>query len=204
MSALMIVLAVIVLIAWLPLGCAASYDGSPRIDVRVGPVRFTVVPGKDKPKKKKKPKKEKPKKETKAKETAGEKKEKKKITLSQIRQFIPMVQTALRAVRRLLKAIAFTTLKVHVTYGAEDPADTGIRYGQAWAIIGAVTPVLENTFTVKKRDLQAIYDPDAEGFTIEAEVKARLFVWQIIAIAVSAGVKILIQFLKMKKGGAKK
>jgi len=196
-KALIIVLAILAILAWIPLKCRARYDGAPQVKVQVGPVRFTVYPGKEKKEKKPKVKIEKAPKEKKP----DEPKKKTQITLNGIVQYVPLVQTALRALGRLIRSIA-VRLKVHVTYGAADPADAALHYGQAWAIIGAVTPVLDNTFTIKKRDLQAVFDPEETGFTILAELTARIFVWQILAIAVSAGVKILIQFLKIRKGGA--
>ncbi|MBE6954828.1 MAG: DUF2953 domain-containing protein [Ruminococcaceae bacterium] len=198
MKALLIVLAILVLLAWIPLKCCARYLGSPQVDLRVGPLRFAIYPSKEKPKKK--PKTEKPTKQPKEQQPAQQKKS---FTPDAILQYVPLAQTALNTLGRLCRSIA-VKVKLHVTYGAEDPADAAVRYGQAWAIIGAITPILERTFHIKKRDMQAIFDPEETGFSIETDVQARLFVWQIIAIVVSVGGKILIQFLKIRKGGANK
>ena len=199
MKVLLIILAILVLLAWIPIRCCARYLGAPQVDLRVGPLRFAIYPGKEKTKKKPKEKAkqlEKPKKEQPA-------KQKKSFTPEALLQYVPLAQTALQTLGRLCRSIA-VKLKLHVTYGAEDPADAALRYGQAWAIIGAVIPVLETAFHIKKRDVQAVFDPDEHGFSLETELTARLFLWQIIAIAVSAGVKLLLQFLKIRKGGASK
>lgn len=200
MKALIITLAILLVLAWIPISCRARYLGAPRVDVRVGPVRFRVYPGKDKPKKQPMIKIEKSSKKSEGEQPEGTKK---KVTLDGIMQYLPLAQTGLKTLGRLFRTIA-VRLKLHVTYGAEDPADAAVRYGQAWAIIGVVTPVLEKTFHIKKRDVQAIFDPEETGFAIEVDLTARLFVWQVLAIVVSAGIKLLVQFLKIRKGGANK
>ena len=200
MKALIIILTMLFLIAWIPIKCCARYLGAPQVNFKVGPLRFAIYPGKEKKKKAPKVKIEKAAKKPKQEKPAQEKKS---FSPDTIFQYMPLAQTALQTVGRLFRSIA-VRVKLHVTYGAEDPADAAVRYGQAWAIIGAVTPILEKTFHIKKRDLQAVFDPEETGFSIETDIQARLFVWQIISLAVSAGVKLLFQFLKIRKGGAKK
>ena len=200
MKALIIILAVLTVIAWIPIKCCASYLGTAQVDIKVGPIRFAVYPGKKKKKNAPKVKIEKAEKKPKQ-ETPAQ--EKKSFSLDNAAQYMPLAQTALQTVGRLFRSIA-VRVKLHVTYGAEDPADAAVHYGQARAIIGTITPILEKTFHIKKRDMQAVFDPEETGFSIETNIQARLFVWQIITIAVHAGVKLLFQFLKIRKGGAKK
>ncbi len=205
MKGLLIFLTIVVLICLIPLGCRVRIDQGTILRVFIGPFHMQILPKKEgaKPKKEEKPKEKKPKKPKKPKKT-GEEKPKKKFKLSDLSDFMPMIRTALRAVGSLRRSVVLQRMMIHVTYGAKDAASKGINYGRAWAAIGMLTPPLESVFRIRKRDLQALFDPDAEGFSLEMDLQARLLLGQILWIGLYYGVSILMQFLRFqrtKKGG---
>lgn len=203
MKGLLIFLAVVVLICLIPLGCRVLISEGTVLRVFIGPFHMQILPKKDgkKPKKEKKPKQKKPKKPKKPKQP-GEEKPKLKFKLSDLSYFMPMIRNALRAVGSLRRSVVLQKMKIHITYGAKDAAARGTNYGRAWAAIGMLIPPLESAFRIRKRDLQALFDPDAEGFSLEMDLQARLLLGQILWIGLYYGGSILIQllrFLRAKK-----
>ena len=197
MTALIIVLAVLLFLALLPLGCCVDYDGSGlRVRFTAWFLRVTLYPGKEKPKraaKKKSAQREaKLKKEKEPKPGAGLR----AGDLWKLRELLGVVFDALGSLRR---SIRVRLLFVRVIYGAEDAATRAIRYGQAWALIGAVTPLLENNLKIRKRDIQAVWDAQATGPELTLTAQVTIHVWQIIVLAARYGWRTLRVFLKMKK-----
>ena len=193
MTALIIVLAVLLFLALLPLGCRVNYDGEGlRVQFTAWFLRMTLWPGREKPEKQKKapkaPKAEKKEPKPGAGLRAGD--------LWKLRELLGVVFDALGSLRR---SIRVRLLFVRVIYGAEDAATRAIRYGQAWALIGAVTPLLENNLKIRKRDIQAVWDAQATGPELTLTAQVTIHVWQIVVLAARYGWRTLRVFLKMKK-----
>lgn len=211
----LIALAVIVVLAILPLGASVKYDSSGTL-VRIiaGPIRFTVVPGKKKPKpleEADKPKEEKSKK----KKTATGKKKKKTDEIPEpekpkqkggpITDFLPLVRIALECLGDFPKTLRLNVLEVKVILAGDDPCDLATNYGKIWAAIGNLWPRLEKIFIIRKRDINVECDFTADETLVIARVDLTLTLGRLISWLVRYGVRALKEFMKInksRKGGA--
>ena len=128
MTALWVLLglvALLLMLAWMPVGAAVTYDSAFRVRVQVGFLRFTVYPAPEKGKKEKKGKK-------KQSEAKMEKKPFSSPNRRQIRYSVDTLVPALwRALVRFGRRIRVPLLRLHVAFGGEDPADVAVLYGKS-------------------------------------------------------------------------
>ena len=203
----LIFLAILVLLAILPLGASVLYDADgPRVRIVAGPVKIQVFPMKKKPKKDK-PKKEKPKKESKKPAQAGEEQKPfpKPKTGGSWTDFLPLVQVALDLLNDLRRKLRVNELKLHLTMAGDDPCDLAINYGRMNASLAALIAQLERVLVIKKRDVHIDCDFTASETVILARLDLTITLGRILSIAVRYGVRGLTTFLKIKKqreGGA--
>ena len=203
----LVTLAVLVLLAILPLGASVLYDEEGAV-VRVvaGPLKIKVFPLKKKPKKDK-PKKEKPKKEKKAgkEKKPAEPKPPKPKTGGSWTDFLPLVYLALDLLNDLRLKLRVDHLKLHLTMAADDPCDLAINYGRMNAAVAGLITQLERFLVIKKRDVHIDCDFTASDTVVIARLDLTITLGRILAIAVGYGVRALMIFLKIKKqreGGA--
>ena len=193
MIGLGIALLIVILLWNLPLGIDGEYSQSGAVVKLVaGKLSILVYP---RDKKEKIPKE---KKNQQAKEKTEQTKRGGKILL-----FRELLGVALRALNCLRKKIRMETLTLHLTLGGagDDPAGAAILYGRAWAAIGALTPLLEQTFTISKRDIQVAIDFSEHETVIYARGRITLKLGDILYIAVYYGISALRIYFKHKKGG---
>lgn len=95
-------------------------------------------------------------------------------------------QELLELVGRVLCMPVLDPFILRVTFGGDDPADTAIRYGQAWAMVGAVMPVLEHSFQIGKRDIDVCCKPDEENISVYAKAGLSVRIGQCVSLAVYA------------------
>ncbi len=203
----LIALAVIVLLAILPLGVSAKYDaGGPVVRIIAGPIRLTLIPSK----KKKKKKEEKPKEPEKPKETkkVQPKKKKQENSGGSLLDFLPLVQLALDFLGDFLsRKLRLNRLEAKVILAGDDPCDLATNYGRAWAVLGNLVPQLERFFVIKKRDLQVECDFTADKTLISARLDLTITLGRLIGLVSVYGFKALREYLKirkLRKGGATK
>ena len=205
----LIALAVLVLLAILPLGASVLYDeDGPRVRIVAGPLKIQVFPLKKKPKKNK-PKAEKPKKDKKPKKAApeGEKPEPfpKPKTGGSWTDFLPLVRAALDLLNDLRRKLRVDHLKLHLTLAGDDPCDLAVNYGRMNASLAALIAQLERFLVIKKRDVHIDCDFAASETVILARLDLTITLGRILSIAAVYGVRALTTFLKIKKqreGGA--
>ena len=200
----LITLAVLVLLAVLPLGVSVCYDedGS-RVRVLAGPVKFQVFPLKKKEKTSEKPRKKPVKKAPAAKKTA--KPAPKPENGGSWKDFLPLVQIGLDFLNDFRRKLRVNELKLHMTMAADDPCDLAINYGKMNASLAALLAQLERFLVIKKRDVHIGCDFTARETLILARVDLTITLGRLLSIAVRYGVKALAAFLKIKKqrkGGA--
>lgn len=183
MKALLISLGVLLLIGLLPVGAYARYDRfGPFFELIIGPVRVQLLP-----KEKKKPPKEK-------------KKELKKPIGGLIRDFYPFVKLGLHFLSCFFRKLRVKILTLHVGFGgAGDPAKAAIQYGRAWAVIGTVMPQLRRFLRIKKENVSASCDFTSGEMMVYGELKATLFLGDLIAMAIRYGLRALKLLLAMQK-----
>ena len=205
----LIALAVLVLLAILPLGASVLYDeDGPRVRIVAGPLKIQVFPLKKKPKKNK-PKAEKPKKDKKPKKAApeGEKPEPfpKPKTGGSWTDFLPLVRVALDLLNDLRRKLRVDHLKLHLIMAGDDPCDLAVNYGRMNASLAALIAQLERFLVIKKRDVHIDCDFAASETVILARLDLTITLGRILSIAAVYGVRALTTFLKIKKqreGGA--
>ena len=203
----LIFLAILVLLAILPLGASVLYDADgPRVRIVAGPVKIQVFPMKKKPKKDK-PKKEKPKKEQKKPAQAGEEQKPfpKPKTGGSWTDFLPLVQVVLDLLNDLRRKLRVNELKLHLTLAGDDPCDLAVNYGRMNASLAALIAQLERVLVIQKRDVHVDCDFTANETVILARLDLTITLGRILSIAVRHGVRGLMTFLKIKKqreGGA--
>lgn len=158
----LVVLGVFLLILVLPVSARVAFHGELRIQVRVLAIPFTVYPRKEK--KKREARKA-------GRKRPAPKKTKKKDGLSSVgamlkedgvgataRYLSEMAALVKTAAVRVLRAITVRELKLRLTVGGEDAAQTAIRHG---ALCGAVFPALaalEGSMRVRRREVQVTPD----------------------------------------------
>lgn len=195
----LIALAVIVLLAMLPLGVSAKYDADGLLArLILGPVRLKVYPFPEKKdKKEKKPKKKK---------TAGQKKTvdkpKEEKTAGKLTDFLPLAETALAFLKDFRKKLRVDLLEMKIVMAGDDPCDLAVNYGRAWAAVGNLMPRLERVLKIKKREISVECDFTAEHTCIYARMDVTITLGRLLYLAVRYGTRALKQFMNIKKGGA--
>ena len=171
MLALAIVVSLLVLIAFLRFGVIVEYNEEGfLLWAKAGFIKFKLL---DKDKKKKKPKK-KP-------------KEKKKTDLKALKpgslsEFMDTLRAVKKTLDRLRRRLLIKKLIIYYTSAGEDPANTAIMFGAANAVFGAIIPVLERSFRIRRRDLRAMVDFNAKEQGIYANVSISIAVWEVIYV----------------------
>ena len=200
-----IALGVLVLLAILPLGVSFLYDSNgPVASVLAGPLRIVVFPSK-----KHKPKKEKPKKAT-QKENPNSKagtKGSKSAKGGSLKDFMPLVQTALDFLGDFRRKLRIRRLELNVILAGGDPCDLAINYGKAWAALGNLWPRLERIFVIKKRDVEIQCDFEASQTLVTARLEVTITLGRLLALVVVYGFRGLKEFIKLqniRKGGTVK
>ena len=208
----LIALAVLVLLAILPLGASVLYDeDGPRVRILAGPLKIQVFPLKkkkkqDKPRKAKSQKQKKPKKA--AAETAPAEKPNpapKPKSGGSWTDFLPLVRIALDLLNDLRRKLRVDHLKLHLTMAADDPCDLAVNYGRMNASLAGLIAQLERFLVIKKRDVHIDCDFTASQTLILARLDLTITLGRILSIAVIYGLRALTTFLKIKKqreGGA--
>ena len=218
MIVLAIILVLLFLLLILPVGAKVVYsDTGVALYIAAGPLRIQILPKRKKNKKEKEPgaKKKKKSKEPKNKDKKSKKDKKengsvpKKKLGGQIAFFRQLLGIGLDALGCLRRKLKMNDLVLYLTVGGkqDDAAGSAILYGRAWAAVGALTPLLENTFHIGHRDIQVFLDYSHEENVIYAEACITIRIGQILWVALFYGIKVLIVFIKhskqSKKGGTK-
>ena len=207
MKALLIILAVLVLLALIPLGAHVRYDiEGAFVWVVAGPFRIRLLP--KKPKKQKKAGKEKKKKEKKPKKPKepepAEKKEKQPVG-GLIRDFMPFVRLGLDLLGCFFRKLRVPVLTLHIGFGgAGDPAGAAINYGRAWSAIGAIMQPIRAKTRIRKENVSCSCDFTQGDMRVFAECKAVFLLGDLVAMAVRYGLRALRLYLRMKKNKKKR
>lgn len=169
MIVLGIIIAVIALVTLIRVGIMAEWDGALTLRLTVGPFRFKLTSGHKK-------KEDKPKQSAKSGKT-------KKSSSPWPRVLLTNWQELLELVGRVLRMPLLDPFILRVTFGGEDPADRAIRYGQAWAVVGAVMPLLEHSFNIGKRDIDVCCKPEENNITVYAKAGLSARIGQCFSLA---------------------
>lgn len=200
---LLLVLAVLALIGCIPVGVDAAYRTEGLfVSAKLGPFRLQILPRKPK----------KPKKTPRSAKTAAPTAEKSDAAAADAPKkslslpggmdgILRIAQLAVDVLGDLRRKLRVEELTVRVTVGG-DPADAAMAYGRAWALIGALMPLLERILVIKKRDIQPVLDYNEEKMSVSARLVLTITVGRALALALRAGVGFLRLLHETKKGGA--
>lgn len=202
----LITLAVLLLLASIPLGAQICYDSQGlKIRIIAGFLRFAVFPF---PKRKKKPKKDaeaqKAKKnQEKAAQSSAQPKEEKKG--GSLRDFLPFVNVMLDFMNQFRRKLRVNHLQLKLILAGDDPCDLAVNYGRAWAALGNLMPMLDRFFVIGKRECEVECDFTAAETLVMARMDLTLGFGQLVSMGAVYGVRLLKEFLifkKKRKGGA--
>ena len=169
MLALAIVIAVIVLLAFLRFGVIAEYNKEGfRIWAKAGFIKFELLKG-DK-KKQKKPKKP--------------KKDKKGINVKpgSLKEFKEMLKAVFDMLGRFKRRLLIKELKLYYTSASENPVSTALQYGAANAFFALIVPKIKKSFRVKKLDMKTGFDFTTQEQGIYAKANLSIAVWEAIYV----------------------
>ena len=203
MKVLLIILAVLVLLALIPLGARVRYDAEGAfVWLVIGPIRIRLLP--KKPKKPQKPKKPKEKKEKKSKKKDGKDKEdkpkEKQPIGGLIHDFMPFVKLGMDLLGCFFRKLRIPVLTLHLGFGgAGDPASAAVNYGRAWSAIGAIMQPIRAKTRIKKENVSCSCDFTRDDMRVFAELKAVFALGDLAAMVLRYGFRALRQYLRMKK-----
>lgn len=198
----LIALGVLLLLAMLPLGIRLDYNADGvRVTLHVGPVKYTLYPGK----KKRNQEQEEPGQKKAVPTPAAEAKGKKKESGGKLTDFMPLVKTILDLLCDLRRKIRVKELYLRLILASSDPADLAISYGRAWAALGNLMPQLEQLFRIQKRDVEVECDFTASETRCVARLDVTITLGRLLALSVVYGIRALKEYKTMqtkRKGGA--
>ena len=204
----LIALAILALIAVLPVGISATYDAEGfRAYVKAGVARILVFPM---PPKEKKPKK-KTKKATKTdkkqpgKKKTGKKNPEEKKKGGSLTDFLPIVRIVLDLLDDFRRKLRVDVLEADLVLAGGDPCDLAINYGKACAALGNLWPRLEEFLTIKKRDVKVQCDFEGDKTLITARLDLTITIGRALSMGVRHGGKLIKELMKIMnkgKGGA--
>ena len=197
----LIALAVIVLLAILPLGVSLIYDESgPGAWILAGPARIRVYPANRK-KPPKKPDRQK------APEPSAQKTPAKPAQPGggRWKDFLPLVRVGLDFLGDLRRRLRVRNLELELQMAGDDPCDLAINYGRANAAMGNLLALLSRTFVIQKQQVRIGCDFDANEMTVRARLDLTLTLGRALFLLGKYGVRGLRTYLnlsKKRKGGA--
>ena len=159
-----IIISILILLALLRFGIVVEYsDAGFALWVKAGFIKLRLKE-KDKKEKKKKAK----------------KKEKKPVKRGpgNLSEFLDMLKAVKNALGRLRRKLLIKQLTLYYTSASDDPAKTAIQFGAANAVFGAIMPVMERYFKIKRRDLRTAADFDAKENGIYAKIIISIALWE--------------------------
>lgn len=200
----LIALGILILLAMLPVGIRLIYNaGGIIVKLHMGPVKYTLYPGK---KKRDQEQEEAEQKQKKAVPTpsAGDKGEKKERG-GKLTDFMPLVKTGLDLLCDLRRKIRVKELYLRLILASSDPADLAMNYGRAWAALGNLMPQLEQLFVIRKRDVEVECDFTASETKCVARLDVAITLGRLLSLAVVYGIRALKEYKMIqtkRKGGA--
>ncbi len=191
-----IALAVIVLLALIPLGIRAQYNAKGTfLWLTVGILRFRLIPSK-----KQQPKEKIPAREKDVKKSQTEKKDSGALS-----DFLPIFRIVWELLVDFGKKLRVKNLLVYVTMAGDDPCDLAQNYGKVCAAVAALEPQLDRFLIIKSKHIQVNFDFLESTSKIWANIDISITLGRLTVLLIRYGKRIIREYLKLKnmnKGGA--
>lgn len=183
----------------LPVRTRVRFDGALQVWAGLGPVSLRIFPMKKKHRSEKEKAQaadmkaaKKARKEAKRAAKPQKRKEKQRLTLEIICDYIRLGAEALGMMRRRL---VLSNLTCHLKVASKDAAGTALLYGRIAAAVSALSPVLQRNLRIKKTDIAVDADFESEKLEILTDVTLAVCPLRMLI----AGVVLLFRFLKIEK-----
>lgn len=195
----LLVLAVLDFIGCILVGVDVGFDGELRLAIKIGFIRVRILPSK--PKKPKKQKKKQPAAKKPAQKPAAA--PKKPLFSGDPKELRALLQLGVQTLGDLRRKLRVEVLTLFVYFGGgDDPAKNAIAYGRAWAVIGSVTPLLDQLFVIQKRRIEPRFAPQEDKLRVEGRIVLTITIGRALALGIRAGLGFLRIVSNKKKGDA--
>ena len=195
----LLVLAVLDFIGCILVGVDAGFDGELRLSLKIGFIRVRILPSK--PKKPKKQKKKQPAAKKPAQKPAAA--PKKPLFSGDPKELRALLQLGVQTLGDLRRKLRVEVLTLFVYFGGgDDPAKNASAYGRAWAVIGSITPLLDQLFVIQKRRIEPRFAPQEDKLRVEGRIVLTITIGRALALGIRAGLGFLRIVSNKKKGDA--
>ena len=195
----LLVLAVLDFIGCILVGVDVGFDGEVRLAIKIGFIRVRILPSK--PKKPKKQKKKQPAAKKPAQKPAAA--PKKPLFSGDPKDLRALLQLGVQTLGDLRRKLRVEVLTLFVYFGGgDDPAKNAIAYGRAWAVIGSITPLLDQLFVIQKRRIEPRFAPQEDKLRVEGRIVLTITIGRALALGIRAGLGFLRIVSNKKKGDA--
>ena len=195
----LLVLAVLDFIGCILVGVDVGFDGELRVSLKIGFIRVRILPSK--PKKPKKHKKKQPAAKKPAQKPAAA--PKKPLFSGDPKELRALLQLGVQTLGDLRRKLRVEVLTLFVYFGGgDDPAKNAIAYGRAWAVIGSITPLLDQLFVIQKRRIEPRFAPQEDKLRVEGRIVLTITIGRALALGIRAGLGFLRIVSNKKKGDA--
>lgn len=195
----LLVLAVLDFIGCILVGVDVGFDGEVRLAIKIGFIRVRILPSK--PKKPKKQKKRQPATKKPAQKPAAA--PKKPLFSGDPKELRALLQLGVQTLGDLRRKLRVEVLTLFVYFGGgDDPAKNAIAYGRAWAVIGSITPLLDQLFVIQKRRIEPRFAPQEDKLRVEGRIVLTITIGRALALGIRAGLGFLRIVSNKKKGDA--
>lgn len=195
----LLVLAVLDFIGCILVGVDAGFDGELRLSLKIGFIRVRILP--PKPKKPKKQKMKQPAAKKPAQKPAAA--PKKPLFSGDPKELRALLQLGVQTLGDLRRKLRVEVLTLFVYFGGgDDPAKNAIAYGRAWAVIGSITPLLDQLFVIQKRRIEPRFAPQEDKLRVEGRIVLTITIGRALALGIRAGLGFLRIVSNKKKGDA--
>lgn len=195
----LLVLAVLDFIGCILVGVDVGFDGEVRLAIKIGFIRVRILPSK--PKKPKKQKKKQPAAKKPAQKPAAA--PKKPLFSGDPKELRALLQLGVQTLGDLRRKLRVEVLTLFVYFGGgDDPAKNAIAYGRAWAVIGSITPLLDQLFVIQKRRIEPRFAPQEDKLRVEGRIVLTITIGRALALGIRAGLGFLKIVTEKRKGDA--
>lgn len=195
----LLVLAVLDFIGCILVGVDVGFDGELRLAIKIGFIRVRILPSK--PRKPKKQKKKQPAAKKPAQKPAAA--PKKPLFSGDPKELRALLQLGVQTLGDLRRKLRVEVLTLFVYFGGgDDPAKNAIAYGRAWAVIGSITPLLDQLFVIQKRRIEPRFAPQEDKLRVEGRIVLTITIGRALALGIRAGLGFLRIVSNKKKGDA--
>lgn len=118
-----------------------------------------------------------------------------------LRLFRELLPVALDTAGKLFRRLRVDELVLHLTWAAPDPASAAVGYGAGQAALGALWPLLERAFDIRRRDVGVAVDFQRSEPVIYARLVLSFTLGQLLALGLVSGVRALRAFWRVRPRG---